>query len=471
MRRFHRNRPEHSAKQSCARGGYVRRLRLCVTACALLLFGFTTDLTVATVNNAHMLAMQRLSGEFERAHPGVRIRWVTLEEGQLRQQVAADIATHSGRFDVMTIGMLETPLWGKRGWLLPFEPPKAYDLPDLLPPVRDGLSVDGTLYAAPFYGESSMTFARADLLRAKGLTLPEHPTWQQIAELAEALHDPAHGVSGICLRGKAGWGENMTLLTTMANSFGGQWFDLAWKPQLTSPAWRTAIALYVDLLRKYGPKGAVSNGFNENLALFSAGRCALWVDASVAGAFLDAAEHSKVAGSVAFAQAPYGTTDKGAHWLWSWALAVPTSSKHPDVALSFIAWATSREYVSLVRERYGVQAVPSGTRASTYRLPGFQEANAYARYERTAIATADPLDSTVPKSPYRGVQFAGIPEFQSIGTVVGTMISSLLSAGSVDEVAARAQRVAEKKMIEAGYIKEAEKTSPTSTSSGPPPSQ
>jgi len=439
-----------------APGGRTRAwcLRLWITACALCSFGFTTELVVATVNNAHMLTMQRLSGEFERTHPGVRIRWVTLEEGQLRQQVAADIATQSGRFDVMTIGMLEAPIWGKRGWLLPFAPSPAYDVPDLLPAVREALSVDGILYAAPFYGESSLTFARADLLRDKGLSLPEHPTWQQVAALAHALHDPAHGVSGICLRGKPGWGENMTLLTTMANGFGGQWFDLGWHPQLDSAPWRSAVELYVDLLRKYGPKAARSNGYNENLALFSAGRCALWVDASVAGAFVDDPEHSKVAGQVAFAQAPYGTVDKGAHWLWSWALGVPKGSRHPEVARAFIAWATSKEYIANVREKHGLRALPSGTRASTYRLPGFQEANAYARFERTAIASADPRDSTVPKSPYRGVQFAVIPEFQSIGTVVGELVASLLHGGKVDDVLARAQRIAEKKMKDAGYLGE-----------------
>jgi sorbitol/mannitol transport system substrate-binding protein len=427
-------------------------VRLLIAAASLCLFGFNTELVVATVNNGHMLTMQRLATEFERSHPGVHIRWVTLAEGQLRQQVAADVATHAGRFDVMTIGMLEAPIWGKRGWLLPFRPPAEYDVPDLLAPIREGLSVDGALYAAPFYGESSLTFARADLLKKKGLTLPEQPTWRELAELAEALHDPEHGVSGLCLRGKAGWGENMTLLTTMANGFGGQWFDRAWSPQLTSEPWRKAVSLYVELLRRFGPKGAASNGYNENLALFSAGRCALWVDASVAGAFVDDPQRSKVAGKVAYAQAPYGTTQKGSRWLWSWALAVPKSSRHPEVAQEFIAWATSKEYVALVRELHGLRALPSGARASTYTLPGFLSENPYARYEHAAILAAQPGDPTLPPSPYRGVQFVEIPEFQSIGTVVGELLSALLAGGDVDDMLARAQRVTERKMREAGYL-------------------
>ncbi|OYU74631.1 MAG: sugar ABC transporter substrate-binding protein, partial [Burkholderiales bacterium PBB5] len=68
-----------------------------------------TELVVATVNNAHMLQMQQLSRHFEASHPGIRLKWVTLEEGTLRQRVTTDIATKGGQFDIMTIGMYEAP--------------------------------------------------------------------------------------------------------------------------------------------------------------------------------------------------------------------------------------------------------------------------------------------------------------------------------------------------------------------------
>ncbi len=40
---------------------------------------------------------------------------------------------------------------------------------------------------------------------------------------------------GVCLRGKAGWGENMAFLTAMSNSFGARWFDEAGTRSSTSP--------------------------------------------------------------------------------------------------------------------------------------------------------------------------------------------------------------------------------------------
>lgn len=406
------------------------------------------ELVVATVNNGHMLTLQKLTPHFEQAHPGVRIRWVTLEEDLLRQQVTQDVATESGRFDILTVGGYEAQVWSRRGWLRAVNPSQAYQVDDMLPPIREALTHGGQLYALPFYGESTMTMVRLDLLKQAGIALPAQPTWEQVAQAARRLHAPAKGQYGICLRGKPGWGQNLSLLTTMVNSHGGQWFDMAWRPQLQSPAWRQALTLYADLLRDAGPPGAIANGYNENLALFSAGRCAIWVDATVAGAFVNRPGESQVVGKVGFLQAPVATTPKGSHWLWTWSLAIPATSRQPAVAQAFIEWATSSEYTELVARELGWQAVPGGTRRSTYAAPPFQRANPHAEVELQAILSADQAHPTLPASPYVGIQWVGIPQFQAIGTAVALEVARLLSPKppSVDEVLARAQRVTERKM-------------------------
>lgn len=420
----------------------------------LALPALATEIVVATVNNGHMITMQRLTRFFERSHPDIQVKWVTLEEGLLRQRVSIDLATGAGEFDVMTIGLLEAPLWGRQGRLKPITPDAAYDVNDLMPPIREGLSDKGVLYAAPFYAESSMTMVRSDLLQAAGITLPESPTWEQVRAIAARLHNPAKGVHGICLRGRPGWGENMALITTMVNTFGGQWFGMDWRPRFNTWAWKEAMGFYVDLLRKYGPPGAASNGFNENLELFKAGKCAVWVDATIAASLLGDVRQSKVAGKVAFAQAPIALTTKGSHWLWSWALAIPASSGKAAAAQRFIAWATSKEYIQLVASQEGWSAVPSGTRQSTYERADFLNANPAARIERQAIASADQRDNTLPKSPYTGIQFAAIPEFQAIGTAVGQQMASVLGGGqSLEAALAASQRAADRKMREAAYYR------------------
>ena len=410
------------------------------------------ELTIATVNNGHMIEMQKLTGHFEEANPGITVNWVTLEEGVLRQRVTTDISTKGGQFDVMTIGMYEAPIWGDRGWLEELNFGDGYDADDILPAMRGGLSAGGKLYAAPFYGESSMIMYRRDLVEAAGMSMPDNPTWGHVADVAAAIHDEDQGIYGICLRGKPGWGDNMAFITTMANSFGARWFDENWKPQLDSAAWHHAVTFYVNLLNSYGPPGSSANSFNEILALYNEGRCGMWIDATIAASFISDPRQSKVADKVAFAQSPVAVTNRGANWLWAWALAVPAGTKQADEAMKFIEWATSKEYIELVAATNGWGSVPTGTRTSTYENPNFQDAATFADAELKAILSADPSNSTQDPTPYTGVQFAAIPEFQAIGIAVGQQLSAALAGNAtVGEALEAAQTAADREMRKAGY--------------------
>ncbi|UDI95465.1 ABC transporter substrate-binding protein [Pseudomonas sp. IAC-BECa141] len=411
-------------------------------------------LTIATVNNSDMIRMQKLSKTFETEHPDIKLNWVVLEENVLRQRLTTDIATQGGQFDVLTIGMYEAALWGAKGWLEPMKDlPASYALDDVFPSVREGLSVKGSLYALPFYAESSITYYRTDLFKDAGLTMPERPTWEQIAGFAEKLTQKDKEQYGVCLRGKAGWGENMALITTVANAYGARWFDEQWKPEFSGPEWKNALNFYVDTMKRSGPPGASSNGFNENLALFNSGKCAIWVDASVAGSFVTDKTQSKVADHVGFTYAPHQVTDKGSAWLYSWALAIPTSSKAKDAAKEFSAWATSREYGELVAKTDGIANVPPGTRASTYS-EAYMSAAPFAKVTLESLKAADPSKPTLKPVPYIGIQLVTIPEFQGIGTQVGKLFSAaLIGQTTVDQALTAAQQTTEREMKRAGYPK------------------
>ena len=427
---------------------------------ALLLFAATpvfaeTTLTIATVNNGDMIRMQALTSVFTQKYPDIAVKWVTLEENVLRQRVTTDIATKGGQFDVLTIGTYEVPIWAKQGWLVPLDKlGPDYDTADLLPKIRDAVSVDGKLYAAPFYGESSMIMYRTDLFQTAGLAMPAQPSWDFIIDAAKNLTDKSAGVYGICLRGKAGWGENMAFLTAMANSFGARWFDEKWEPQFNTPEWKKTLTTYVDLMKEAGPPGASSNGFNENLALFNAGKCGMWIDATVAASFVSNPKDSRVADKVGFALAPNTGLGKNANWLWAWNLAIPAGSQKVDAAEKFIAWATSKEYTALVASKEGWANVPPGTRTSLYENPDYLKAAPFAKLTLASIDSADPNHPTVKPVPYVGVQYAAIPEFQGIGTAVGQQFSAALSGSTtVDAALAAAQSATEREMKRAGYIK------------------
>ena len=410
-------------------------------------------ITIATVNNGDMIRMQGLTEEFT-AQTGHEVEWVTLEENILRQRVTTDVTTQSGQFDVMTIGMYETPIWAKNEWLVPLDDlGEDYDADDILPAMRDGLSYEGTLYAAPFYGESSMIMYRTDLMEKAGLEMPDEPTWDFVAEAARAMTDKENEVYGICLRGKAGWGENMAFLTATANAFGARWFDEDWTPQFDSPEWREALTFYLDLMEDAGPPGASSNGFNENLSLFQQGKCGMWIDATVAASFVTNPEESEVADKVGFALAPDTGKGKRGNWLWAWALAIPAGTDAEGPAKEFIRWATSKDYIELVASKEGWANVPPGARTSLYENEEYKKVP-FADMTLRSIQSANPLEPTVDPVPYVGVQFVAIPEFAGIATQVGQQFSAALAGQtSADDALANAQRLTERAMKRAGYGK------------------
>ena len=428
---------------------------------AVALAGFSlsayadTTLTIATVNNSDMVRMQGLTDDFTKANPDIKLNWVTLEENVLRQKVTTDIATHGGQFDILTIGTYEVPIWAKKKWLIPLDKLGAdYDESDLLPPIRAGLSYDRNLYAAPFYGESSFVMYRTDLMEKAGLKMPEKPTWDFIRQAADKMTDKSAGVYGICLRGKPGWGENMAFLTAMSNSFGARWFDEKWQPQFNTPEWKKTLDFYVALLKADGPPGASSNGFNENLALFSDGKCGMWIDATVAAGFVTDPKQSKVSDKVGFALAPNDGLGKNANWLWAWSLAVPAGTSKAEAAEKFISWATSKHYTDLVAAKDGWARVPPGTRTSLYKNADYLKAAPWAQLTLESINSADPLHPTVKPVPYTGVQFVAIPEFQGMATDTGQDFSAALAGTmTVDAALAKAQASTEIAMKKAGYIK------------------
>jgi sorbitol/mannitol transport system substrate-binding protein len=436
----------------------MKRLRyLCMLAMAFCLAGNAlagqATVTIGTINNNDMIIMQELSREFEKHNPDIKLNWVVLEENTLRQRITTDISTNSGQFDVMTIGLMEAPMWGEREWLHPLTNfPASYEFEDLIDSVRDGLSYNGKLFALPFYAESQMLFYRKDLFEKAGLTMPEKPTWDDVENFAAKLHDPANGVYGIAMRGKPGWGESGGQITPMAYSYGARWFDMDWKPQFETPQFKEALTKYTEMVKKYCPPGSTSNGFNECLMVFATGKAAMWSDATIAAAFLADPDQSSVIGKVGYARQPYGKFPLGHHYLWSWALAIPTSSKQKEAAQKFIMWATSPEYINLVANTRGWDQVPAGTRKSLYKNPKYLDAAPFAQMTYDMIMEAKIRGMTQEPVPYVGNSYICLPEFAGIGNFATQEYAAVMTGDkTVDQAVKLVNEFAERTMREAGY--------------------
>ncbi len=411
--------------------------------------GGATSINVLMVANPQMTDIQKLTADTFTKDTGITVNYTVLPENELRDKVTQDVATKAGQYDVATVGMYEVPIWAKNGWLHELDSyakaDAAYDYADILPSIVKGLSgEDGKAYGLPFYGESSFLMYRKDLFEAKGITMPERPTWTQVADFAAKMDGAEPGMKGICLRGLPGWGEVFAPLTTVVNTFGGTWFTADWQPQVSSPEFTKAVTFYVDLIKAHGEPGAGQAGFTECLTAMSQNKVAMWYDATSAAGSLEDTAVSKVAGKVGYAYAPVEKT-KASGWLWAWAWVMPTTTKKSDAASKFILWSTSKDYEKLVGEKLGWPRVPSGKRASTYSIPEYKTAAAaFGELTLKSIEEVDPANPGVQPRPTVGIQFVTVPEFADLGTKVSQEVSAAISGkGTVEEALANGQKLAE----------------------------
>ncbi|CAM5679704.1 MULTISPECIES: ABC transporter substrate-binding protein [Streptomyces] len=407
------------------------------------------SINVLMVGNPQMEDIAKLTKDTFTKDTGIKVNFTVLPENELRDKVTQDVATQAGQYDVATIGAYEVPIWEKNGWLHELssyaDKDTGFDKADLLKPMVTSLSgSDGKLYALPFYGESSFLMYNKDVMEAKGIKVPERPTWQQIADIAAKVDGAEPGMRGICLRGLAGWGELGASLTTVVNTYGGTWFTKDWKAQVNSPEFKKAANFYVDLVRKHGEAGAAQAGFTECLNAMSQKKVAMWYDATSAAGSLEDPKSSKIAGRVGYAYAPTAET-KSSGWLWSWAWAMPKTTKNADAASKFMLWASSKEYEKTVGEKLGWSRIPAGKRASTYELPEYQKAAAsFGDITLKSIEQADPANPGLQPRPTVGVQYVAIPEFQDLGTKVTQEISAAIAGKtSVDKALNDGQKLAE----------------------------
>ncbi|GAB2598720.1 ABC transporter substrate-binding protein [Pseudactinotalea suaedae] len=427
-----------------------------VTGCTAGAGGFDTSehsINVLMVNNPQMMDLQALTAEHFTAETGITVNFTVLPENDLRDKASSEFANQAGQYDIATLSNFEIPIYGRNGWLTPLnqytDADVEFDQSDIFPAAAEALSVDGTIYGEPFYGESSFLMYRTDVFEEAGIEMSDRPTWDEVAEAAATVDTARDDMAGICLRGQPGWGQVIAPLTTVVNTFGGTWFEEDWTPAVDSPEFTEAVQFYVDLVREHGEAGAPSAGFTECLNAMISGQVSMWYDATSAAGSLEA-EGSPIAGNVGYAQAPVVETDSsGWLFLWSWAMQARIAEEDPERAADaweFISWASSAEYEALVGDVYGWERAPAGKRQSTYENPDYLDAaGAFAEATRTAILEADPNDPGVQTRPAPGIQFVGIPEFTDLGTKFSQYISSAIAGRtSVPDALAQGQTLAQR---------------------------
>src|SRR4051812_14733292 len=410
--------------------------------------GGPDTINVLMVNNPQMIDLQRLTEAGFTKTTGIHVNFTVLPENDVRDKISQEFSSQAGQYDVASLSNFEIPIYARSKWIAPLDDytkaDSQFNQDDILGPMTQSLSADdGKLYGEPFYGESSFLMYRKDVLAAKGITMPDNPTWQQVADIAAKIDNAQPGMRGICLRGQPGWGQVFAPLTTAVNTFGGTWFEKDWTPKVNAPEFKEATQFYVDLVRTHGETGASQAGFTECLNNTVQGNTAMWYDATSAAGSLEAAD-SPVKGKMAYVAAPVVKT-KSSGWLYAWSWSIQQASEKKDNAWKFISWASGKQYEELVGAQVGWSSVPAGKRASTYRNEEYlAQAQAFAAPTEAAISSADPRNPGVQPRPAIGIQFVDIPEFTDLGTQASQYVSSAIAGQmSVDDALGRGQRLAE----------------------------
>ncbi|MGA8977775.1 MAG: sugar ABC transporter substrate-binding protein [Pedococcus sp.] len=409
--------------------------------------GGPDSINVLMVNNPQMVDLQQLTADHFTKETGIRVNYTVLPENDVRDKISQEFSSQAGQYDVASLSNFEIPIYAKAKWIAPLDGYIAndseFDQGDILKSMTTSLSSEGKVYGEPFYGESSFLMYRKDVLEKAGLTMPDKPTWQEVADIAAKVDGAEPNMKGICLRGQPGWGQLFAPLTTVVNTFGGTWFNADWTPGVNAPEFKEAVQFYVDLVRAHGEKGAPQAGFTECLNNMVQGNVAMWYDATSAAGSLEA-DGSPFKGQFGYVAAPVVKTDSSG-WLYAWSWSIQQASTKKDNAWKFISWASGKEYEELVGAQLGWTKVPAGKRASTYENADYLAvASAFAGPTKAAIEAADPENPGVQPRPAIGIQFVDIPEFPDLGTQVSQDVSSAIAGKTtVNEALDKGQQLAE----------------------------
>jgi len=426
---------------------------------------FAADVTIniALANNPLSQALEKIAREKYSA-PGVTVNIAVLPENDLRQKLTTEASTGGTTYDMFYIGPYEANNWARNGWLENLEPYFAalpadklawYDRDDLIKGMVGSLSLDGKSYALPFYGESSFIMYNKELFAAKGLTMPDEPTWDEIYELAKKIHDPANGIVGMTMRGAPGWGMSGAPFVTIVNAFGGRFYDMDWKATVDTPEQRGAWEMYKKILREAGQADILSYTYNECIALMQSGKCGIYYDATSIAPPLES-EGSAVKGKVGYVMPPHQKMKSNTAWLWNWAMGINPKSDaaKKQAVFDFMLWATSKDFIKMTIELDPTGAsTPPASRASTYLLPVYAKAP-YAEMTLKTLQSTDFTKPTLEPVPYVGLQYIAIPEFADAGTQMTQYLADyVVDKITLDEAIQKTQDLFNQVAVDGDYQK------------------
>ena len=349
------------------------------------------EVTVLIAEHRVTDGMRKVVGEFE-ALTGIKVNVEALAEDLYFDRMELALRAREGVADAYFLPMDSTAYtqWTS-DLILPLDPflndpamtMPGYDLADFPPGFLAAAqyppgSAEKQTYGIPVSFEAYILFYNKNLVE-KHLDGRLPATMDALVAAAKDIKAREDGmVAGAVMRGIRSDTIMDTVTGMIFNRWGAEeaplpfnvWFDGDWaKPRITDPRIAAGLADYAGMMQA-GPMNIQAVDWPEASLLFSQGRAAFFIDASLFGPGFEDAAKSAIAGKVGYAPLPppqAGAASYTGHWMWG--LGIPRNARQPEAAWLFIQWFTSKEIEPRVGAFHGGAA-----RLSTWSNPVYTEA-------------------------------------------------------------------------------------------------
>jgi multiple sugar transport system substrate-binding protein len=349
-------------------------------------------LNVSTFSAAYPKFLQEALPEFE-ALTGAKVNFDTPSFPVYNQRADLELSTHGSAYDVVNVTFIYSSRWINSGWLTPLDDyirnpnltPADWNINDFLPGARaPETGRDGKLYGIPWTVEALLSASsRFDLVQAAGLPYPD--TTDDLLKVLRAVNKKER-VAGFVADNHYGW-----TFVPYLQAFGGDVFRKAPDdlfPTLDSPEAIAAADFYGNLLREFGPDGAVTYTPDQALQSLKLGRVNFSDQGQLYLAQLGDPVTSKTVKTVKFGLVPKGPAGRfpgtAVH-----GLGIPAGSKNKEAAWAFIQWALARQTTrKAVLTGYGSPARRSDIDSKEFRSRQVINGNDLARLSLDSIELA-----------------------------------------------------------------------------------
>lgn len=285
--------------------------------------------------------MDRLTAEYEAAHPNIDIQWEYVAYESIHDKVVTAAMAGTGSYDIVILDGIWPAEFAEAGFILDVTDYYTEELKNsLFPGALEEVTYKDRYWGVPFLNGVLFFYYNEKMLNEAGYT--EAPkTWDEVREMSLAAKEK--GIVEYPIIGSFGLTELLLCdYTTYLYAFGGEFFTKDLKPAFNSPEGIAALQYLIDGLNEgiYNPASLESES-EEVRRIFSQGQAMFSINWTYVANLTEDPAESNVIGQTKAALMPGTENVKSSTVNGGEGLSIMADSQHPDEAWDFLSWLIS----------------------------------------------------------------------------------------------------------------------------------